>query len=83
MAFNKAEVLTRSELKKVIGGDFSGSGTKCSTSECSLVVQNTAGGWNTYYGECSGSSSSCFCDIGQPVNIPITSNGGVSRCVIG
>ena len=75
--------LSREELKAIHGGGSgSGGGAKCYTSSCSLVVSNNAGGWNTYDGDCDEGVDGCYCNINQPVDIPITSNGGVSRCTI-
>ncbi|MCS3556080.1 MULTISPECIES: hypothetical protein [unclassified Sphingobacterium] len=76
-------VLSREELRQIFGGSTGSGGVNdgtCSTSSCELVIQNKAGVWLTYYGSCSGGTGNCFCDIGQPVDIPVSSNGGVSRC---
>lgn len=77
--------LSREELKSVNGG--------LAASTCSLVVQQSDGTYKTYSGVCKtkfiGSESAgpefllasvSYCDIGNGVSYPLTSNGGVSRC---
>ncbi|WP_407499934.1 hypothetical protein [Elizabethkingia anophelis] len=86
------EMLTKEQLKDVLGGDDDGgSGEEslkpCSSSSCTLSVQQSDGSWKDYNGMCSVKISSspkhffytCYCktDMGYQ---NVTSNGGVSRC---
>lgn len=78
--------LSRNELKSVQGGRRA----------CSVAVQNSNGSWTTYYGTCASvvsydvgnefgelvsiaTSGPKYCSTSLG-NIPVTSNGGVSRC---
>jgi natural product precursor len=80
--------LSRQQLKNVLGG--SGAGEACSTSACSLTIQNAETKvYTTFPGQCAGSVTpigtvvgalvTCYCNaVGAPV--PLESNSGVSRC---
>lgn len=82
----KEEVLSREELKQVIGGDSFG----CSSGPCTLAIYNTGTGqWVNFPGNCAttatpigsiiGAYTTCYCNaVGGP--IPLQSNGGISRC---
>lgn len=75
--------LSREEMKNVFGGQ-----------SCSLVVQQSDGSYRTYSGTCKTKSlgaseaagaefllaSYSYCDIGNGVSYPLSSNGGNSRC---
>ena len=75
--------LSREELKSVQGGQA-----------CTLTVKQSDGSYKTYSGECKTKSlglgagagpeyllaSYSYCDIGNGVSYPLTSNGGNSRC---
>jgi hypothetical protein len=89
------EVLTRAQLKNVLGGDGSGDeGGPCLTTACSLTVQNSDGTYSTFSGNCATSviitsgpteippttSTKCYCDAGLGSDYVVSSNGGVSRC---
>src|SRR5699024_10439363 len=86
---SNAEVLTREQLKKVFGGMTSGSGpfTSCKTGSCTLSIQGSGGGWITRNGTCAYDVGkigpfpdiTCYCETGLG-DVPITSNGGESRC---
>jgi len=76
--------LSREELKNTFGGKKA----------CTLTVRNPNGTYTTYSGTCStelvtgglGSGevgipvTQSFCDIGNGVAYPLSSNGGNSRC---
>lgn len=75
--------LSREELRNVSGG-----------TGCSLVMQQADGSYKTYSGTCKTKSmgfgagagaeyllaSYSYCDIGNGVAYPLSSNGGESRC---
>ncbi len=83
------QVLTREQLKLVLGGDDGGGA--CRVSTCSLSIQGDNGAWETRDGSClvdassfygsvlSGNKPYCYCETGLG-DIPVTSNGGVSKC---
>lgn len=79
------EILTREQLKKVMGGSSDGSGVGlCKSGTCSLAVQGSDGGWVTREGTCKYAmpldvGGTCYCETGLGM-VPVTSNGGVSRC---
>jgi len=91
---NAKEMLTREQLRNVIGeaGTSTGGGggaAGCGGGPCTLAVANPTGtGYTTYTGTCAGTATwvgsvlanySCYCNaLGAP--IPLSSNGGVSRC---
>lgn len=90
--FTGTEMLTREQLKTVMGGsDNGGSGTKCSTGPCTLTIQGSNGAYTTLNGTCASGNDAgfdpfdlgryCYCStsIGH---VPVTSNGGVSRCTL-
>lgn len=77
----KLKKLSRNDLKNVKGGQ-----------DCTLSIQQPDGTWRTYQGTCAyhaGNTNtgtgypqgSYHCDIGDGQVHPITSNGGVSRCL--
>lgn len=75
--------LSREELRNTKGGE-----------SCSLVVKQADGSYKTYSGSCKTKSMGfteaagpefllatySYCDIGNGVSYPLTSNGGNSRC---
>lgn len=79
----KFKKLSREELKNTVGG-----------TGCTLTFSDGHGGWITKTGKCkvpvsmdyvgSGfypvASGPSFCDIGNGVSYPLSSNGGNSRC---
>ncbi|HTN37103.1 MAG TPA: hypothetical protein VL053_08505 [Arachidicoccus sp.] len=86
-----SEILSREQLKKAIGGDGS-DGLHCKNSTCILSIQGSNGSWTTLNGNCMPDTDQMdmgslilnggvtyYCETGLG-NIPITSNGGVSRC---
>lgn len=61
--FETAEVLTRDELKKIVGGDESGSGVVCNREWCVGDCVKMCGGEPTM-GTCySTSSGGCACAV--------------------
>lgn len=79
------EVLSRAQLKNVLGGSGSGSGgsAQCFGNSCTVTIQGDNGSFITRSGTCRDVASildpSCYCDTGLG-NIPVTSNGGKSKC---
>ncbi len=86
-AFNKGEVLTRAQLKKVMGGNESGSGDTCNDgATCKVVITGVVDGepfTSESTGTCSkdtfGSTITCYCSAAGGKG-SLTSNGGKSRC---
>lgn len=81
---NMKEMLTREQMKKVIGG-YDG---KCLTGPCTQTIQGDNGAYVTLSGTCSQAgifnNFDCYCDLGPNYGfIKPTSNGGVSRCTPG
>jgi hypothetical protein len=79
------EILTREQMKMVGAGSGSG---YCLTGTCTLYDSNSG---VTYSGSCQSASlnlgpgiysTQCFCytSISQMGPVPLSSNGGVSRC---
>lgn len=88
------EVLSREELKKVLGGDGSSGGDgsagifcKDSSVSCTIMVQGNNGSWVPFNGNCgwhfvlvAGSHVPyCYC-ITSLGPVDLSSNGGQSRC---
>lgn len=80
------EVLSRVQLKNVLGGSGSGSGSgtfSCYGGPCTLTIQGDNGTFITRTGNCVDASTLlavvCYCDTGLG-NVPVTSNGHVSKC---
>ena len=81
------DLLSREQMKKVVGGSGGGSGGSgipvCSGNACTLYVQNKDGSYTPYNGTCQATgwwpAQSCYCST-QLGNVPVTSNGGHSRC---
>lgn len=86
-AFNKGTVLTREQLKKVLGGSISGSGapackeqTECNYFDGTTTEPGECASWG-FYDEAGYPHVECFCKTKnhqQPT--ALGSNGGVSRC---
>jgi hypothetical protein len=87
---NATEILSREELRKVVGGEgsdpianFIGSilGAVCDNTPCTHTIQGSDGSWVTRTGHCSAGASypHCYCDTGLG-DVRLTSNGGISRC---
>lgn len=85
--------LTNDEMKLVLGGVYDGgdSGKRCKTGSCTLTIGNPDIGYNTYSGNCQAVVidaplwlfvKSCYCDVGLGNGVPLSSNGGVSRCTV-
>lgn len=89
LPFAAEEVLSREQLKLVLGGDGSsgsdGSAYGCREgTSCRLVLIGSDGSSTYRDGTCdySYASHKCYCDVGLGAHYEVTSNGGVSRCVI-
>lgn len=73
-------MLSKAEQKKIRGGlaeEF-----PCKSGPCTLTIQGSDGSYVTRNGNCAmnGNHLGCYCDVGLGSEIPVTSNGGVSRC---
>lgn len=84
-----AEILSRDQLKTVMGGSDEGGAVKCSTGPCTLTIQGSDGSYVTRNGTCQGDTAlggtyyaRCFCDVGLGSDVKISSNGGISRCTL-
>lgn len=90
--FDKGEVLTRTQLKKILGGDGSGDGggetvPNCSSGPCDYVYYDNLGQEQKKHGSCMiqvipGSvlekeKYNCYCSASGP--IPVNYNG-TSHC---
>lgn len=85
-------VLTRSQLKKVMGGDFGSSGGlgRCSTDTCTLVGMTNDGTYASFNGNCAthvvwenlaGGIYDCYCKTSvSSAPVSLDSNGGISKC---
>jgi bacteriocin-like protein len=75
-----AEVLTKSELKKIIGGiggsggDGGGGSPSCSSNQCSVLANGV-----TYYGSCGYTQYLTVCECITPYG-DYYPNGGISHC---
>jgi len=84
----KGEVLTRAQLKKVMGGYGSDETAVCKIAVCSFTDSNG----NTSHGTCGGKGTvtsvpygtitmECFCNTGAHTSpTPVESGGGRSKC---
>lgn len=89
---NATELLTKEQLKNVLGGYSPSSSRACKQGPCTVAVQESSGMWREYSGSCvykAGNTNggtgypqgSCHCSTPElSYNPYITSNDGVSRC---
>lgn len=93
------EVLSRVQLKNVLGGSGSDGGSginlgaSCSSGPCSLTIQNKqTGAYSTFPGNCAGSVMPIGTVVGSLLTcycnavgapVPLSSNGGTSKCGAG
>ena len=89
LEFSVSELLSREQMKMIYAGD-GGSGDTCKSGDCTLSIQGSDGNWITRSGKCAGTAvdadlpdfphMECYCNVGLGSDIPVTSNGGTSRC---
>jgi hypothetical protein len=73
------EILTRDEMKKIVGGLAAPS---CKTTSCMVFYPGLENGDDGLWpGDCDGDGTHCYCNIGTDVG-PVNS-GGVSHCTVG
>ncbi|WP_278352375.1 hypothetical protein [Chryseobacterium gleum] len=78
---NVLRSLSRKQLKDITGGDGPGTKPECyDTQPCMLVYTDQYNISTTFQGRCDTGASGCYCRFDKPVPLPLTSNGGVSRC---
>ncbi|RZJ77468.1 MAG: hypothetical protein EOO47_16720 [Flavobacterium sp.] len=77
------DVLTRDEMKKVVGG-YNMEGASCKSTGCQVAfIDKEADIDEVFPGDCDGGgSSSCYCNIGGGDVGPVN-GGGISHCTIG
>ncbi|MBS1917692.1 MAG: hypothetical protein JST87_15585 [Bacteroidetes bacterium] len=88
LEFNAEQVLTREQLRNVLGGDDGSGGDSCS-----MTYQDPSGQWHTEQGTCSVATYNVgYGDSGYTQFVPycstssfpnptqLSSNGGVSKC---
>ena len=78
----KLNLLSRAEMKNVMGGNVVEGGLFCKTGACSHTIQGDNGATVTRTGSCATDPNlgfACYCDTGMGTVFP-TSNGGHSRC---